>query len=909
MLREDQERSGAKQTMMDKYNPKVIEPKWQAKWAKDKLYQTPSKSPKRKFYVLDMFPYPSAEGLHVGHFKGYAATDVIARYLRAKGYNVLHPMGWDAFGLPAENYAIKTGVHPLVSTAKNIAKIRSQMEKAGFSYDWSREINTTDPAYYRWTQWIFLKMFEKGLAYETLAPINWCPKDQTGLANEEVVGGTCERCGTKVVKKEIRQWILKITAYADRLLEDLEGLDWPQAIIEMQKNWIGKSEGTEIDFPIRGFNKKIKTVTTRADTIFGATFLALAPEHPLILELKDKIKNYSEVKNYINQTLERTEFERGLLKKEKTGVKLEGIIALNPVNNKEIPIYISDFVLITYGTGAIMSVPAHDSRDFEFAKKFNLSIISVIEKPKRKDVLAVYIYDEDNSETSSFLRKIGQPFEYITPTVRTFHINSERIPEVIKILQKSHIGTQEDYDLILKGKDFNLEINPPSVTFVSVYMEDGKHVNSDFLNGLYKDEAIKKMHDWLLKNKLGKPAVHYHLRDWVFSRQRYWGEPIPIINCKNCGTVPLPEKDLPLKLPDVKKYQPTGTGESPLAAISSWVNTTCWKCGGPAKRETNTMPQWAGSCWYYLRFIDPQNKKSLIDKNSEKYWMPVDWYVGGAEHAVLHLLYARFWHKFLYDLGVVTTAEPFAKLRNVGLVLGPNGRKMSKSRGNVVTADEIIARYGADALRLYEGFMGPFDQMISWDPSSVEGIFRFLNRVWSLVENAKFKTQNVKNKELEIAINSLIKKVEDDIVAMKFNTAIGAMMEFINLATKNQGSLTIDIMRQFVILIGPFAPHIAEELWQLLGGKYSVHFQDWPTFDKKLEKRKEITIVIQVNGRLREKIKISGTISENELKGKALTLHKIKKYLDGKGIKNVIIVPDRLVNIVTTEVDSVTSTN
>ena len=818
---------------MDKYNPKEIEEKWQKRWAKDNLYKTPAKSTAKKFYILDMFPYPSAEGLHVGHFKGYTATDIISRYLRMKGYNVLHPMGWDAFGLPAENYAIKTGVHPAVSSQKNIAKIKQQMVRAGFSYDWSKELNTTEPEYYRWTQWIFLKMFEKGLAYEAEAPINFCPSCKTGLANEEVVAGACERCGTKVIKKEIRQWILKITEYADRLLADLAGLDWPESIGEMQKNWIGRSVGAEVDFAIAGAKEKISVFTTRLDTIFSGTFVVLAPEHPLVPVITTA-KQKSTVETYVKRSKELSDMER--VEKEITGV-FTGGNAINPATGAKMPVWVADFVMLSYGTGAVYG-DAHDNRDFEMAKKYGLR-------------LKVSIRPKDEKQW-------------------------------------------------LQVKNFEV-----------AYSDDGILVNSGEFNGLASNLAREKILAWLIKKGVARENVNYKLRDWIFSRQRYWGEPIPILHCAKCGLVPLREKDLPLKLPDVKKYQPTGTGESPLAAITSWVNTTCWKCGGPAKRETNTMPQWAGSCWYYLRFVDPQNKKSLIDKNLEKYWLPVDWYVGGAEHAVLHLLYARFWHKFLYDIGVVSTVEPFNKLRNVGLVLGPNGRRMSKSRGNVVSPDEIIEKYGADSLRLYECFMGPFDQIIAWDPASVEGVWRFLGRVWKLTELQATKgTKETKGtKQLEIAINKLTKKVEEDILAMKFNTAIASAMEFVNLAAKNQVSLTKDIMKQFVLLIGPFAPHMAEEAWQLLGGKYSVHFQDWPAFDKKLEKRKEITIVIQVDGRLREKIKISATISQDELKGKALILPKVKRYLETKGIKKVIIVPDRLVNIVTTELGSVTSTN
>jgi len=841
---------------MDKYNPAKIESKWQKKWEKEGLYKTPSKSSKNKFYILDMFPYPSAEGLHVGHFKGYTATDVIARYLRMKGYNVLHPMGWDAFGLPAENYAIRTGVHPAISTKRNITRIREQMVKAGFSYDWSKELNTTDPAYYRWTQWIFLKMYESGLAYEAKAPINFCPSCKTGLANEEVVNGRCERCGTRVYKKEIRQWILKITAYAERLLRDLEGLDWPAAIVEMQKNWIGRSVGAEIEFIIHNSKFRIRVFTTRPDTLFGATFMVLAPEHPLIWQLKDKIANWNAVEKYVVAAKQKNDLERQE-SKIKSGIKLEGVYAINPVNNSKIPIYVADYVLASYGTGAIMAVPAHDERDFEFAKKFKLPIVQVIKTPNKPQGVASFPPRRWNAIDTSGL--------------------------------------------------------------TTAYEGEGVLVNSGQFSGLLSEIAKRQIIKFLENKKLGKKAISYRLRDWIFSRQRYWGEPIPILHCAKCGLVPLREKDLPLKLPDVKKYQPTGTGESPLAAISDWVNTTCWKCGGPAKRETNTMPQWAGSCWYYIAYVvrsnskftlqqaqgDAEQSRSIKMQNAKllDYWLPVDWYVGGAEHAVLHLLYARFWHKFLYDLGVVTTREPFTKLRNVGLVLGPNGKRMSKSRGNVVTPDEIIEKYGADTLRLYECFMGPFDQIIAWDPASVEGVWRFLGRVWNLAIKAretKVTKATKETKDLGIAINKLTKKVEEDILAMKFNTAVAAMMEFLNFAKKSN-RVNSNIMKQFVLLIVPFAPHVTEELWVKLGGKYSVHSQSWPKTIKDLTESLEKTIVVQVNGRLRDKINILGQVKDVELKDKVLKLEKVKKHLNGKKVKSVIIVPGRLVNIVTSQ--------
>ena len=815
---------------MKKYIPKEIEKKWQAKWEKEGLYRAPDESKKPKYYCLDMFPYPSGDGLHVGHFKGYCATDVISRYLRMKGYNVLHPMGWDAFGLPAENYAIKTGVHPRITTQKAIEKIKKQMQKAGFSYDWSREINTTDPAYYRWTQWIFLKLFEKGLAYEVEAPINWCPSCKTGLANEEVVAGKCERCETKVTKKNLRQWALKITKYADRLLEDLKDLDWPEFIKLMQENWISRSEGVEVDFKVKSYKDSLRVFTTRPDTLFGATFMVLAPEH----ELVDKITTpdqEKEVEGYVKKTLAKSDLER-VEEKVKTGV-FTGAYAVNPVNGQKIPIWIADYVLSNYGTGAIMAVPAHDERDWEFAKKYNLAIIEVI-----------------------------------------------------------------------SGGSVDKE----------TYIGEGKLVNSGQFSSLHSTEAIAKITSWLEKKGLGEKAVNYKLRDWLFSRQRYWGEPIPIVHCPKCGAQAVEEKDLPIKLPDVKKYQPTGTGESPLASIPEFVNTKCPKCGGPAKRETNTMPQWAGSCWYYLRYCDTENNTKLVDSKIEKYWLAsrspkgvggVDWYVGGAEHAVLHLLYARFWHKFLFDIGVVSEKEPFLKLRNVGLVLGEGGIKMSKSRGNVIAPDVIIKKYGADTLRLYELFMGPFDQSIAWDSKSIEGVNRFLYRVWDLVMTVvsnptspkASRDKQVTSLEMERLINKLIKKVEDDIAEMKFNTAIAKMMEFLNEAVGLKGETPVSVIKRFVQVLAPFAPHIAEELWQEIG-KGSVHQANWPIYDKKMLVEEKVAIPVQINGKVRDQITIDFGASDEEIAKMAKESERIKKYLSNKKIIKTIVVPNKLINFV-----------
>jgi len=837
---------------MADYDPAKIEPKWQERWEKDKLYQAKEEFTRKKFYCLDFFPYPSGDGLHVGHFKGYTATDVVSRYLRMKGYNVLHPMGWDAFGLPAENYAIKTGIHPRISTAKNIARIKKQMKRAGFSYDWSREFSTTDPKYYKWTQWIFLQLFKKGLAYEKDAPINWCPSCKTGLANEEVVNNRCERCGSLVGKKKLRQWVLKITKYADRLLSDLDGLDWPEAIKLMQRNWIGRSEGAEVEFRIKNSEFRVKVFTTRPDTLFGATFLVLAPEHELIEKITTPEKK-KEVWEYTKAALVKSDIQRTEAK-DKSGV-FTGAYAINPVNSKKIPIWVADYVLSGYGTGAIMAVPAHDERDFEFAKKHNLPIIEVI-----------------------------------------------------------------------SGGDVKKE----------AYIGDGKLVNSGQFNGMSSRDAIQKITEYLEKYHYGNKAVSYKLRDWLFSRQRYWGEPIPLVFCPHCaqevknqkskvkgkfsqgellnpGWIAVPEEELPVQLPEVKSYKPTGTGESPLAAIPQFVNTECPKCGGPAKRETNTMPQWAGSCWYYLRFTDPKNDNLLVEKEKERYWMApalqspkgnrkgeggVDWYVGGAEHAVLHLLYARFWHKFLYDIGVVSTKEPFQKLRNVGIVLGEGGIKMSKSRGNVISPDAIIEKYGADTLRVYELFMGPFDQMIAWDPKSVDGVWRFLSRVWRLSLKIAKNNSTADSDKFIPLIHRLTKKVEEDIWQMRFNTAISSMMEFINEVSKDEKNVTKELMRRFILLLSPFAPHICEELWQKIGGGYSVTTKPWPEYNPKFLVEEEITLVVQVNGKLRDKFLVKASQPEAKIKELALESERVQKYLIGKKIKNVIIVSNRLVNIV-----------
>ncbi len=762
-----------------------------------------------------MFPYPSGAGLHVGHPEGYTASDILCRYKRMNGFNVLHPMGWDAFGLPAENYAIKTGTHPQRSTEKNIEIFKRQIKSFGFSYDWDREINTTDPDYFKWTQWIFLKLFEKGLAYEATVPINWCPSCKTGLANEEVIDGACARCGTTVTKKDMRQWMLKITAYADRLLEGLNDLEWPEPIKLMQRNWIGKSVGAEVDFKIDGSKESLRVFTTRPDTLFGATYMVLAPEHPLVLEITTE-EHSAEVQDYIERTRQKSDLEREHLLKSKTGV-FTGAYAVNPVNNEKIPIWISDYVLITYGTGAIMAVPAHDERDFEFATKFGLKIIQVVSK------------DGDTQELAE------------------------------------------------------------------AFVDEGIAVNSGQYNGLKTADFKEKISKDLEKKGVGKKTINYKLRDWVFSRQRYWGEPIPVVHCEKCGVVAIPESELPLKLPEVKKYEPTGTGESPLAGIKEWVNTKCPKCKGPAKRETNTMPQWAGSNWYFLRYIDPKNIKALADKEKIKYWMPVDHYIGGAEHAVLHLLYSRFWYKFLFDIGVVQSDEPFKKLTNQGLILAEDGQKMSKSLGNVVNPDIVVSEFGADAFRMYEMFMGPLEMVKPWSTNGIIGLRRFLEKVWRLYDNKVDYGPLPKN--IEILLHKTIKKVGEDVENLRFNTAISAMMILIN-EISNLKTLNSQLSRDFLLILAPFAPHMTEELWEKIGEMPSIHKQQWPKFNHTLIKDEKITIVIQVNGKLRDNIQVAADAGEEEIKKLAASSAKVKVFIEGKKIAKTIYVPKKLVNIV-----------
>jgi leucyl-tRNA synthetase len=818
------------------YNPKAIEGKWQKYWDAHDTYRQYGR--KKKFYVLDMFPYPSGSGLHVGHPKGYIATDVVARFKQLQGCAVLHPMGWDAFGLPAEQYAIKNKVHPEVAVKKNVATFKKQLEKIGFTYDWEREINTTDPEYYKWTQWIFLEMWKRGLAYESDEPVNWCPSCKIVLANEDLEQGECERCGTVVEKRPLRQWVLRMTKYADRLLKDLDlkDLDWSESIKEQQRNWIGRSEGAVVQFPIFNSQFSIEVFTTRVDTIFGCTYVVVAPEHPLVAKLLNfqfpisNFQNKGEVEKYIKKAASKSDMERTELAKEKTGVKLDGVEAINPFNGEKVPVYVADYVLGSYGTGAVMAVPAHDERDFEFAKKYDLPI-------------------------------------------------------------KQSIAPSE-------GK-----------TGTECFTEDGVTVDSGEFTGLSSAEARVKMTAWLTKEKLGKKKVNYKMRDWTFSRQRYWGEPIPLVHCEFCGIVPVPEKDLPLKLPKVKSYEPTDTGESPLAGIAKWVNVKCPQCKGPAKRETNTMPQWAGSSWYYLRYIDPKNKKALVDKKKEQKMMPVDVYVGGTEHATRHLLYARFWHKFLCDIKAVSGKEPFKKLVNQGLIVASDGRKMSKRWGNVVNPDDMVAQFGADAFRMYEMFMGPFTQSIAWNTDGVVGTRRFLEKVWKLSQKTVNSQQSTGNKSLETLLHKTIKSVTEDIEGFKFNTAVSSLMILVNAMEKEE-KLKAESYRALLLLLSPFAPHIAEELWSQLGNhpstgsgsseteEKSIFLAEWPKWDKKKIVEETVNIAVQVNGKVRAVLAVAAGSDETAVKAQALADTNVQTHIAGKTVRKVIYVPGRIFNIV-----------
>ncbi len=799
-----------------KYDHKQVEKKWQDIWDEKQCFQAENGSDKEKFYALVEFPYPSGQGLHVGHPRSYTALDIVARKKRMQGYNVLYPMGWDAFGLPTENFAIKNHVHPAEVTKKNIARFKSQLKSLGLSFDWSREINTTDPSYYKWTQWIFLQLFKKGLAYKKEMSVNWCTSCKCVLANEEVVNGVCERCGSEVVHKTKSQWMLAITKYAQRLIDDLEDVDYIERVKIQQKNWIGRSTGAEVDFKTTE-GDTLTVYTTRPDTLFGATYMVISPEHPMIEQWGDKLANIADVRAYREEAARKSDFERTELNKDKTGVKLAGVAAINPVNGKEIPIFVSDYVLMGYGTGAIMAVPAHDDRDWEFAKKFGCEIIEVVS------------------------------------------------------------GGEDVQKAAFTAKD-----------------ETGILVNSDFLNGKTVKDAIPAMIEWLGEKGIGRAKVQYKLRDWVFSRQRYWGEPIPIVKCDKCGYVPLPEDQLPLELPNVHTYEPTDNGESPLAHMTDWVNTTCPCCGGPAKRETDTMPQWAGSSWYFLRYMDPHNDKALASPEALKYWSPVDWYNGGMEHTTLHLLYSRFWHKFLYDIGVVPTREPYAKRTSHGMILGENGEKMSKSRGNVVNPDEIVDTYGADTMRLYEMFIGDFEKAAPWSPKSIKGCRRFLERVWSLAD--KVQDGDEYSKEHEALMHRTIKKVGEDADNLKANTAIAALMTMLN-EFYDKGVNKAEY-KTFLALLNPFAPHITEELWQQLGETGLLSVAPWPQYDESKTVESTVEMAVQVNGKLKGTIKLAADADKQAAIDAALAEEKVQHAIEGKQIVKQIVVPGKIVNIV-----------
>ncbi len=801
--------------MSEPYNHREVEQKWQRIWDEERAFATSDDYSKPKYYALVEFPYPSGQGLHVGHPRPYTALDIVARKRRMQGYNVLYPMGWDAFGLPTENYAIKNHIHPKIVTKNNVERFKGQLHALGYSFDWEREVNTTDPGYYKWTQWIFLKLFKAGLAYKSEMPINWCTSCKVGLANEEVVNGVCERCGSEVVRKVKSQWMLKITEYAEQLIRDLDSVDYVERVKVSQKNWIGKSEGAEVDFRVKDKEETLKIYTTRPDTLFGVTYMVLSPEHPMIDKYKDEIKNWDEVVAYRDMAARKSDFERTELAKEKTGVAIDGLTAINPVNGKEIPIWISDYVLMSYGTGAIMAVPAHDERDWEFAKKFGLPIVEVV---------------------------AGSP-----------------------------VGVNE-----------------------AVYtdVEEGTLVNSDFLNGLNVADAKKKIIEFLTEKGIGTKKTNFKLRDWVFSRQRYWGEPIPIVECEKCGFVPLDESELPLELPEVESYMPTDNGESPLAAMTDWVNTTCPCCGGPAKRETDTMPQWAGSSWYFLRYTDPKNENALASKEALEYWMPVDWYNGGMEHTTLHLLYSRFWHKFLYDEKVVPCPEPYQKRTSHGMILGSNGEKMSKSRGNVVNPDDIVRDYGADTLRTYEMFIGAFELSAAWSEDGVKGCRRFLERVWKLQDI--LTEGDGYSKELETKMHQTIKKVSNDFESLKYNTAIAAMMALINEFYRRNG-VTRGEFKTLLTMLNPVAPHITEELWELVGFEGKVYQASWPEFEEEKTIEATVEIAVQVNGKVRATIQVASDISKED--AIAAGKEAVKGKLNGNIVKE-IYVPGRLVNIV-----------
>ena len=959
---------------MTEYNHKEIEKKWQAKWQKDATYKTSDDLSKPKYYVLDMFPYPSGQGLHVGHPKGYIATDILSRFKRMSGFNVLHPMGWDAFGLPAENYALKNKLHPRISTEKNVARYKEQLEILGVDYDWSREINTTDPSYYKWTQWIFLQLFNKGLAFESFEPINWCPSCKTALANEDLEGNACERCGTIVEKKPMRQWVLKITNYADRLLQDIEPLDWPKSIKELQRNWIGRSEGSEINFQIKGGEDNLSIFTTRADTLMGVTYLVVAPEHEIIKNHEKEISNFDEVLVYAKKAQEKTEIERGSVK-EKTGVRLEGVTVLHPITKEELPVFVADYVLGNYGTGAVMAVPAHDERDYEFAQRYDLPIKQVVapffvdennppkdgaERSPRNVVQAIVKHptedkmiqiqwkqqpwqtlviggvEEGETFEDAVKREVAEEtgytnFKSVTPVgwrmesryyAAHKNVNREARVQVFVIelenLDHNELTEEEKqkHEVVwVNSKTFPNDFNPVSEKPHIVeslgkprtaYTGDGVLVNSGKFDGLSVIEAKEK----ITLASGGKMTTTYKLRDWVFGRQRYWGEPIPMVHDENGTAYPVDESELPVMLPEVESYEPSGTGESPLATIESWVNVegyiteagtfkTAEKSSKNKKvfrRETNTMPQWAGSSWYYLRYMDPHNDSVMVDKDKEKYWAPVDFYVGGAEHATRHLVYARFWHKFLFDIGAVSTPEPFKKLQHVGLILGEDGRKMSKRFGNVVNPDEIVNLLGADTMRIYEMFMGPFANEAPWNTENIAGSRRFIERVWRL--QTKVAEDAKPSVAFTIELHKTIKKVTEDIERFSQNTAISQMMILVNYAEK-ETSISPDDFKKILLILAPFAPHVTEELWTILGIQGSIHNSPWPTFDESLIQTDKKVIGIQIDGKVRGELEVSTSEMEEEVKDRVSALEIVQKWLVGREVAKFVYVPGRIVSIVT----------
>ncbi len=976
-------------TGSENYSHEKIEKKWQKSWDKSKIYKvTDEAAGKPKAYILDMFPYPSGAGLHVGHPKGYIATDVYSRFKRMNGYNILHPMGWDAFGLPAEEYAIKNKIHPNIAVKKNIETYKQQLSILGFNYDWSREVNTTDPDFYKWTQWTFIQMFKKGLVVESNEPINWCPSCKTGLANEDLDNGRCERCGSIIEKKPMRQWVIKITKYADRMLEDLDALNWPESIKESQRNWIGKSEGAEIDFKLvqngKSTDDAIKIFTTRADTLYGVTYLVLSPEHPYLHSQKNNLKNWLDIEKYIKEAEQKTTIERGAEDKQKTGIVIQGLEAINPINNEKIPVWVADYVLPGYGTGAVMAVPAHDDRDFMFAQKYDLPIKSVIEpvtgekrpneefrtsivalvyNPKTKKYLTINWgkesggvllvgggRKENEDPVECARREVGEETGYShlkhmgTSELIHHHYIAHSKGGVSRYIQaigvhfelsdehqdEQKLEKDEEGKFTIEWRDaetIEKEITDPlhrcvfnRFTKNIAYIGHGMLTDSGEWSGKDSLSSISPM----VKKVGGKFVTRYKLRDWVFSRQRYWGEPIPLIHCPDCGVVPVPEKDLPLKLPNVKYYEPTGTGESPLAAIDSWVNVKCPNCKKPAKRETNTMPQWAGSSWYYLRYIDPKNKKQLVDPKKEKYWQPVDMYVGGAEHATRHLIYARFWHKFLFDIGVVSTSEPFSQLKNVGLIIASDGRKMSKRFGNVINPNDIVKTFGADTLRVYEMFMGPFDQTVAWSTDNMIGSRRFIERFWRLFDKIDFESgtgtgSESEIKELERLGHKTIKKVGEDIETFGFNTAISSMMIFLN-ALEKQKTISPKIYCAFLLILAPFAPYITEEILakfvvavkksKIGKSKHeipdpvmkakSIHLLGWPSYDAKMIVDEMVTVMIQINGKVRGSIVVSAEDAkdENTVKNIALQNEEIGKRTGDNLPDRIIFVPGKLINLV-----------